>query len=254
MFLDGFRAARGLMWGTLGLTILNGLGQGLFPLGFKLFIDATITRDSGQLVLGVLLSAGLIASFWFAAMLDVNVGIGLTDRMELFVSTRIAQRVNDVAGIEHFERPAYLQELELLDLNRYLLRGAPRQTLTAISSVVRGGGMMILLGFVHPVLLLIPLFGLAPAWAQTRSVKIRERSEERIAERKRLTDELFTLASTAGPAKELRVYGLTDDIIERHNRLGLEVSGEITRAAVLGGLVGALGWTVFAPASSPASS
>ena len=248
VFLDGFKAAPGLMWATLGFTIANGLSSALFPLGFKVFVDAAVERDVASMVAGVALSGALIAVVWLASMLDANIGFGLMDRMELFVSTRIAQRVNAVATIEHFERPEYLQELDLLDQNRYLLRGAPRQTLTAISSLVRGGAMVVLLATVHPVMALLPLFGLAPTWAQARSVSIRQRAEERIAERKRLADELFALTSTAAPAKELRIYGLTDELVRRHHALGMEVSRAISVAALRGALVATAGWAVFVAA------
>jgi ATP-binding cassette, subfamily B, bacterial len=245
VFLDGFAAAPGLMWATLVLTIVNGLAQAIFPLGFKVFIDASVDRDVSGIVAGVVLSGVLIAVFWLAAMLDANIGFGLIDRMELFVSTRIAERVSAVASIEHFERPEYLQELDLLDQNRYLLRAAPRQTLTALSSLVRGVAMVVLLATVHPALGLLPVFGIAPAWAQSRSVKIRQQAEERIAEEKRLADELFTLTSTAGPAKELRVYGLTDELIRRHHELGVSVSDAISRAGIQGAIVAGVGWLVF---------
>lgn len=245
LLLDGFRAARGLMWATLVLTLVNGLAQATFPLGFKLFVDAAIRQDSADLVVGVALSGALIAIFWFAATLDANIGFGLADRMELYVSSRIAARVNSVAFVEHFERPEYLQELDLLDQNRFLLRAAPRQTLTALSSFVRGATMVVLLATVHPAMALLPLFGIAPAVAQTRSVKIRQRAEERSAEAKRLADELFILAATAAPAKEMRVYGLTDELIARYRALGAQVSRDLSRAAVIGALVAGLGWIVF---------
>jgi ATP-binding cassette subfamily B protein len=245
MFLDGFKAAPGLMWATLVLTIVNGFAQATFPLGFKLFVDAGLRHDSAAMVVGVAVSGALIAVFWFAAMLDANIGFGLTDRMELFVSTRIAQRVNAVASVEHFERPEYLQELDLLDLNRYLLRAAPRQTLTAMSSIVRGSAMVALLASVHPAMALVPLFGAAPAYAQARSVKIRQRGEEKVAEQRRLADEFFVLTSTAAPAKELRIYGLTAELTRRHHELGRQVSRTLARAAVRGAAVASAGWVVF---------
>ncbi len=178
-------------------------------------------------------------------MLDANIGFALVDHMELFVSTRIAERVNAVASVEHFERPDYLQELDLLDQNRFLLRSGPRQTLTALSSVIRGTTMIGLLATVHPAMALVPVFGIAPAYAQSRSVKIRQRAEERVAERKRLADELFALTSTAAPAKELRVYGLTGELIERHAALGDAVSRTLSGAAIRGALVSAAGWLIF---------
>jgi ABC-type multidrug transport system fused ATPase/permease subunit len=245
VFLDGFRAAPALMWATLVLTIVNGLAQATFPLGFKLFVDAAIQHDARQLIVGVAVSGALIAVFWFAATLDANIGFGLLDRMELYVSLRIAQRVNAVGSIEHFERPEYLQELDLLDQNRYLLRSGPRQTLTALSSLVRGTAMIVLLASVHPAMALVPVFGLAPGFAQGRSVRIRQRAEERVAEDKRLADAFFDLTSTAAPAKELRVYGLTGDLIARHHALGTSISRTLARAAIAGAIASAAGWLAF---------
>jgi ATP-binding cassette subfamily B protein len=245
MFFDGFKAAPNLMWAILVLTIVNGFSQAAFPLGFKVFVDAGLRHDTGAMVIGVALSGSLIAAFWFAAMLDANIGFALVDRMELFVSTRIAERVNEVVTVEHFERPEYLQELDLLTQNRYLLRAAPRQTLTAISSLLRGVVMCALMATVHPVMAVVPLLGFAPGWAQSRSVKIRQRAEERAAEKRRLADELFALTSTAGPAKELRVYGLNEEFVARHHDLGADVASTLAFAAVRGALVAAVGWAIF---------
>jgi ATP-binding cassette, subfamily B, bacterial len=245
MFLDGFKAAPGLMWAILGLTVLNGIAQATFPLGFKLFVDAGLRQDTGAMVIGVAVSGALIALFWFAAMLDANVGFALVDRMELYVSTRIAERVNVVVTVENFERPEYLQELDLLTQNRYLLRAAPRQMLTAISSLIRGALMCALMATVHPVMALVPLLGVFPGLGQTRSVAIRQRAEEKVAEMRRLSDELFALTSTAAPAKELRIYGLTEEFAQRHEDLGRRISRHLALAAVRGALVAAAGWAIF---------
>jgi len=93
-----------------------------------------------------------------------------------------------------------------------------------------------------------------PGVGAERSVKIRQRSEEAVAEQKRLADELFALTSAAAPAKELRVYGLTDELISRHHALGTEVSTGIARAAIRGAVVcrRPAGWC-SSPALSPAS-
>src|SRR5687767_5511193 len=162
MFLDGFRAAPLLMWATLVLALANGLSHAAFPLGFKMFIDAAVDRDPRGMAVGVVLSGALIVIAWFATMLDANIGFGLVDRMELFVSTRLAERVTAVASVEHLERPDYLQQLDLVDQNRHLLREAPRQTLTALSSLVRGVAIVVLLATVHPSLALLPVAALAP--------------------------------------------------------------------------------------------
>jgi len=245
MFLDGFKAAPGLMWAILVLTIVSGVAQAVFPLGFKVFVDAAVARDTGDLVVGVLMSGGLIVTYWLAGTYDAHLGFALVDRMALFVSTRIAERVNAVPSIEHFERPEYLQELDLIDQNRHLLCAGPRQTLTAVSSVVRGVVIVALLAGIHPALALLPIFGLGPTLAQARSARIRQKAEESAAEDKRLADELFILASTSGPAKELRIFGLVPELLARHENLSRKICDVTARAAARGALVAAAGWIIF---------
>jgi len=77
---------------------------------------------------------------------------------------------------------------------------------------------------------------------------LRQRSDERLAPDRRLANELFELATSAGPAKELRVFGLTGPLRDRHRELAGRVFSGTARAAVLGGLCGAAGWLLFAGA------
>ena len=80
------------------------------------------------------------------------------------------------------------------------------------------------------------------------SVWLRQRSDERLAADRRLANELFELATSAGPAKELRVFGVAGPLRDRHRELARRVFAGTARAAVLGGLCGAAGWLLFAAA------
>jgi len=245
MFGYGFRAAPAAMLTTLALGIVNGLSMGFFPFGFKIFTDAFVRRDSGGIVAGSIMAGGLIAVAWAAANLDANVGFGLMDRVRLYISIRIAEFVNRVPGVEHFERPEYLRELDLIEWNRGLLASGPRLSLDAMRMLLRGGAAAVLLGTVHPILLVMPAFAAVPAFCDAWSVRIRQRCEERVDELRRLADQLFALAATAAPAKELRIFGLAGELERRHATLADEVRRETVRAAVVGAVLGAVGWIVF---------
>jgi ATP-binding cassette subfamily B protein len=117
---------------------------------------------------------------------------------------------------------------------------------------VRTAGIAVLLATVYPPLGLLPLAGLPPYLAGKRSVALRERAESRVAEQRRLAGELFELAATAGPAKELRTYGLGPELRERHDRLSATARRAVVRAATAGALWSALGWVLYAAAFSGA--
>ena len=83
----------------------------------------------------------------------------------------------------------------------------------------------------------------------SRSVRIRQKAEEDVAEQQRLADTLFTLTVTAAPAKELRVYGLADELVRRHKELGAVVGRSIRRAALLAAGLSAVGLLLYALAA-----
>jgi ATP-binding cassette subfamily B protein len=106
--------------------------------------------------------------------------------------------------------------------------------------------VIVILATVYPPLGALPLFALAPFVGERASVRLRQRTDEELIEERRLADEFFGLASAAGPAKELRVFGLGPELSARHAALGEHISRRTTRAAFLGAVLGGTGWLVFA--------
>jgi ATP-binding cassette subfamily B protein len=170
----------------------------------------------------------------------------LSDRVTFYLTARIAEQINAVSGVDHLERPAYLTELDLLQQNLRLLGNGPRQILSVIQVLVRTAGIVVILAVIFPPLAALPLCAIAPVAGERLSVWLRQRSDERLAPDRRLANELFELATSAGPAKELRVFGATGPIQDRHRALARRVNSGTTRAAVLGAVFGAVGWLVFA--------
>lgn len=246
LFTFGFKAAPWWMTATLLLTLANSLTGFVMPLAFKVFTDGIVTSSTRSVWLAAVLVATLSSLRWVAAVLTATVGGSLTDRVSFYTTQRIGRLTNSVDGIEHFERTDYLQELDLLNDNRAMLANGPRQVMTVCQLALQLIGVAGLLGSVVPVLALLPVLGLVPFWTTARSVRIRQQLEERVAERRRLITRLFEITATAGPAKELRVYGLTEELARRHAELADSVADETARAAVKGAAVSLVGWAIFA--------
>jgi ATP-binding cassette, subfamily B, bacterial len=166
----------------------------------------------------------------------------------LYLTTRTAEQLHAVSGIEHLERPDYLTEVDLLEQNLRPLGNGSRDMLVVLQVAVRTIGLVVILALIYPLLALLPLAAVVPVAAERVSVWLRQRADERLAANRRLADELFTLATSAGPAKELRVFGAAGPLRARHAALAASVNAGTTRAALLGGLIGAAGWLVFAAA------
>jgi len=242
----GWQAAPGWTVYTAALLMAGAITSVLYPVGLALVIDASLRHQPGGVVLGVISIVVLYTATWALAMLAGTAGAVLSDRVTFYLTARIAEQINAVSGVDHLERPAYLTELDLLQQNLRLLGNGPRQILSVIQVLLRTAGIVVILAVIFPPLAALPLSAIAPVAGERLSVWLRQRSDERLAPERRLANELFELATSAGPAKELRVFGAAGPIRDRHRALARQVNSGTTRAAVLGGVLGAAGWLVFA--------
>jgi ATP-binding cassette, subfamily B, bacterial len=246
MFAWGWRAAPGWTAYTAALLVGSAVTSVLYPVALAIVIDASLQHRSGSLLLGIVAVAVLYTITWALAMFAGTAGAVQSDRVAFYLTARIAGQLNAVSGIDHLERPAYLTELDLIQQNLGLLGNGSRQILQVVQLLVRTIGIVVILAVIFPPLALLPLCAAAPVAGERASVWLRQRSDERLAPQRRLATELFELATSAGPAKELRVFGATAPLADRHRALARAVEKGTTRASVLGGTLGAAGWLVFA--------
>jgi len=244
----GWRAAPGWLLYTGALLVAGAVTTVVYPVGLALVIDSALRHRPGGVLFGVLLVGLLYTVSWALAMLAGSAGAVLSDRTSCYLTAHIAEQLHAVSGVDHLERPAYLTELDLLQQNLRLLGNAPRQILLVIQVLVRTLGIVVILAVIWPVLGVLPLAAVFPVAGERLSVWVRQRSDERLAADRRLANELFELATSAGPAKELRVFGVAGPLRDRHRELARRVFSATARAAVLGGLFGAAGWLLFAAA------
>jgi ATP-binding cassette, subfamily B, bacterial len=242
----GWRAAPGWTAYTGAALVANAVTTVLYPVGLALVIDSALRHQPGGVIAGVTVVAVLYTVSWALAMFAGSGGAMMSDRTTFYLTARIAEQLNAVSGVDHLERPAYLTELELLQQNLRLLGNGPRQILLVIQILVRIVGIVVILAVIYPPLAVLPLFAIAPVIGERLSVWLRQRSDERLAPDRRLANELFELATSAGPAKELRVFGTAGPLLDRHRSLARRINAGTTRAALVGGILGAVGWLVFA--------
>ena len=238
--------------------VLAALGSSLFmlayPLGFRAIVDGAVDHQSGRIVTGLVITAVAFPSGWALQLIGATLNAKMTDLGNLSLGLRIGNLTCEAPFLEHFERPDYLSEIDSLRERRRTLAGAPAQTLGMIRSGIQFVGAAVLLALVWPPLIVVPLLAIAPAVADRKAAKIEKRSDDDLADRRRLLGDLFSLASTAAPARELRTFGVTGGLLARHARLGEEVNRKALRAAHVAALVGG-GWggSCTRPGSAPRS-
>ncbi len=230
--------------------VLAALGSSLFmlayPLGFRAIVDGALDHQSGRIVTGLVVTAIAFPAGWVLQLIGGVLNAKMTDLANLSLGLRIGGLTCEAPFLEHFERSEYLREIDSLRERRRTLAGAPAQTLGMIRSGIQFVGAAVLLALVWPPLIVVPLLAVAPAVADRKAAKVEKRSDDDLADRRRLLDDLFSLASTAAPARELRTFGVTDGLLARHARLGDEVNRKGLRAAHVAALWEAAGWILYA--------
>ncbi|NUP51727.1 MAG: ABC transporter ATP-binding protein [Catenulispora sp.] len=243
---SGFRAAPGMMTVSTIMSLLAAASTVSYPIGYRILVDAALAHDAARVLLGVAVVAVLFSLGWLLQILAVAQGSPLTDTVSVYHAERIARLVNEVPGLEHYENPAVLREFEQLRDGRRGLSAAPRQLTAMLSNAIRIGTIAVLLATVYLPVLLVPLAAAAPAWASRRASKIAKQNETDVADDRRLLGDLFTIATSADTAKELRTYGIADDLATRHHQIGDTVRASSVRAALRGAAWEAAGWLFYA--------
>jgi len=237
-------AARSLT--ALGSAVVSGVAAVLVSLWLKLILDG-VARGESELVtvaaavLGVTVTLQMAASSLSHLLLgELHMACG----KELVCNLMNAGATPP--GIEHLERPDYADRIALLKRETNYLSGLLPAIGEAVGLVARVTVTGVLLARVHPALLLLPGLSIPSFVAGSRAERAVNAANEATAEEDRLNEHLFTLATTPGPAKELRIFGLEREIVARQRATWRNVTIAVARAQLRAGLVRATGWLPFA--------
>ncbi|HEY6737229.1 MAG TPA: ABC transporter ATP-binding protein [Actinopolymorphaceae bacterium] len=237
------------------LFAVQALFTALFALWLKQLLDAVAASDTRRaLVAAVLLGASVAAQICLDYV-GSRVRQALNERAHHLVEQRLIEIVGRTPTLEIHETPEHLTQLELLDSEGWEFGNVIPALLDLTSTAIRIVTVVLLLIAVHPVLLLLPLFGVPMLLLSKYTNGLYNLGNELAADSLRRATDLRELATTAPPAKEIRLFRLGDEIVERFHRalhevrdihVRLQIRGQaIGLGARIGFLIGYLGAILF---------
>jgi ATP-binding cassette, subfamily B, bacterial len=242
----GFQAAPWIAVQCLVLGAVAAVCSVTYTLGLRVMINGAIAHSLTRILLGAGLVSVLFTLSWLLAVIGGSQNSLLTDRTNLALGVRISRLAASLPTLEHFESPQLMDRVDRLTAGRRTLAGAPRQLIGLFGQALRAIGIVVLLATVYLPVLAVPLLALAPALADRHAGKVQSDADRAMTEDRRLLEQLFSLATTASSARELRTYGLTEPLAQRHRELAERLRRRAVRAALVSALWEALGWLVFA--------
>ena len=241
----GFKAAPGRMTALTALRIGTEFGGPAQAWGLKLLTDAVTEGD---------VSAGLKAAAFVAGVqvftdgltwLLIGVLMGVRERVGQAMDRHLIGLAMGVPGIEHYERPDYQDELQMLRNQRGALANIPDATIGNVGLLVRGVTTIGLLMAIQPTLGLLPLFGIPALILGGMAERRRQKMQEEVTQRNRMAHWLYAAATERELGKELRVFGVRKALLRRHDELSDEVRREVTSNTNRTSFLSATGWLIF---------
>jgi ATP-binding cassette, subfamily B, bacterial len=191
--------------------------EALGALWLKWLADGVAAEDRDAVAAACAGLAAAAAAGWLMRTLGTRIEMRFRDRATIELEAHVARLQATVAGLEHHERPAYLDRLQLLRDQVFLLNHLYASLMGQIASLGRLAITVGLLMSVHPALALLALFALPSVLVSSWRAGVERRVEEGSAAYLRRVRHLFDVGTTAGPAKEVRVGRLAAHLRERRS-------------------------------------
>jgi ATP-binding cassette subfamily B protein len=227
----GFRAAPWHATAQMLTGMVFAVGVPVAALGTKMILDAVV---AGDLAAG-LWAAGLMAVIVAAALASVFYYVHclftVQERAGALANERLMRLIGGVGGLAHHEHPEYLDQVHRIREEHHRLPGM----VNATSGLLRVGATLavtaVLLAQIHPILLGLPVVAVLSFWLGKRTRDLTVAAQEATSEPERLRRHLFEVTTAPSTAGELRVYGLTTLLGERHHRVSDTVLRKRNRAS-----------------------
>jgi ABC-type multidrug transport system fused ATPase/permease subunit len=240
-----FRADRSTATAAYGLYFLQGIASAMTAWWLSRLVDAVIDGDGSRAVTvaaAMAITGGILGA---AALLDLDMRFRIEESTGLLIDQELIATMASTSSLELHERPAHLDKIEVLRQQKAQIS----QSVSAILEFLAVGGTAItalgLLAGIHPLLLLFPAGGVFAVWTSARYQLLNQRMTEAVAERRRRAAHLFRVGTEAGPAKELRTFGLGPEIVRRHDELFASASDEVERLSLRWGVLTGVGWSTL---------
>ncbi|HVX42520.1 MAG TPA: ABC transporter ATP-binding protein [Mycobacteriales bacterium] len=211
----GFRAAPLLSAGSLLIGIGYAVQMPVQAYGVKLLVDGVAEHDHRRVVWAAVLSAGVLILRFGIGLAARTVQDTAIDRVHDHVHADLIRLTTSIPGIAHHERPDIADRVEMLHRRSRELANNIGTLFAIVTAVVNAATVVLLLAGIHPLLVLLPIIGLARVWTSYLDGKLRFGAFDRVIRFSRRSDQLTRIAKAPENAVEVRTFGMQEMLSSR---------------------------------------
>jgi ATP-binding cassette, subfamily B, bacterial len=244
----GYRNEPRLMLASFVLSQFAALPDALLALWLMLLAKGVVQGRPG-LAQGAAVGLGLsAAATWFLRTASTRLQRRFRDKVTIALESHVARLQATIATVVHQERPEYLDRLSMLRNQVFVLDHMYMSVFSTLGWILRLAVTMALLVSVHPALLLLAVFAVPTVVTSSWRPGIERSAQERGAQANRLSRHLFNMATTASPAKEIRVIGIGERVMRDRRSAWKSWYVRVASARRASARWHALAWAVFGAA------
>jgi ATP-binding cassette, subfamily B, bacterial len=189
--------------------------------------------------LASLAAAGAVAYLLYASLLPKMIEV-----VTLALDRELIGLANRIPTLEHHDRPAFADKLELVRQGRQSIAGSVQIIGLSARTVVMSVGAVAIMASIDLRFLVLPLFAIPRVFAGMRAQKLTKESQDGYAQPLRLRAHIYGRIASAAAGKEIRVFGLEQALTDRFDALTQRIRRERDRANW-----GGAGWLMLGDAS-----
>ena len=241
----GFRYEPSLMGVSFVLALVSALPDALLAVWLKLLGEGLLEHKPALLRFAVIALAVSAVATWLLQTVSTRIQRRFRDKVTIALEAHVARLQAGISTIAHQERPEYLDRLSVLREQIYTLDHMYMSVFSTAGWVLRLVVTVALLASVNPVLITLVLFAVPTVAATSWRPVVERIAQERGAQADRLARHLFTLTTSASPAKELRVLRVGQAMADRRRSSWERWYGPVAAARTRSAAWYAGGWAIF---------
>jgi ATP-binding cassette subfamily B protein len=241
----GYRYEPRLMIISFVLSQLAALPDALLALWLWMLSKGVLAHRTSWIEIAAVGLGVSTAATWFLRTISARVQRRFRDRVTIALESHVARLQASVVTVAHQERPEYLDRLSMLRNQVFVLDHMYMSLFTTLGWILRLGVTMALLASIHPALLLLAVFAIPTVLTSGWRPAVERAAQEKGAPHNRLSRHLFTIATTAPPAKEVRVTGIGERLVTNRRAAWERWYGPVASARWGSAWWLALGWAIF---------
>jgi ATP-binding cassette, subfamily B, bacterial len=227
------------------LSLLSALPDALIAVWLALLGKGVLDHNRPLVVIAAL-AMGISAMLtWFLRTVSTRLQRRFRDKVSIALERHVARLQASVVTVAHQERPDYLDRLAVLRDQTFVLDHMYMSMFSTCGFVLRLAITIVMLMSINPALVLLVLFAAPTVLTSSWRPGVERRARERGAQSDRLARHLFVTTTTASPAKELRVLGVSDSMARRRRAEWEHWYGLTARARWVSACWHTLAWAVF---------